>query len=159
MLGDETEESFKWALTQMKNIAEESRINDPYVAVSDYDRAFRNAHDQLYPQTSLQLCRWHVMKNVLYNVRVKWDGVLDGTAVAAGMGGQGSQIRDQQNQDEQNQDEADNAAETQTNGMVNEQDRAARNGGNNSRSLPAPSREQGREEEGYTQDADGLLCA
>ena len=92
------------------------------------------------------------MKNVLYNVRVKWDGVLDGTAVAAGMGGQGSQIREQQNQ------EADNT-ETETNGMVNEQDRAVRNGGNNPRSLPAPSREQGREEEGYTQDTDGLLCA
>ena len=47
LLGDETEASFSWAISQIQKVAADERISPPYVAISDYDRAFRNAFQGL----------------------------------------------------------------------------------------------------------------
>jgi hypothetical protein len=89
LLSDETEESFSWALDRLAHTAQnvwdseaekyvprEHQISFPLTIMSDYDTAFKNAAKRVFPIAQQQLCIWHVMKNVVYNVRRLWDGVL-----------------------------------------------------------------------------------
>ena len=47
--------------------------------MSDFDTAFKNAARTVFPTAQQQLCIWYIMKNVLHNVRKKWNGPLEGT--------------------------------------------------------------------------------
>ena len=81
LLSDEAEESYKWALTQFRKLLDDVGIPGPEVILSDFDVAFKNAAGVVFPAAKQQLCLWHIMKNVLMNIRKKWIGTLDGTRI------------------------------------------------------------------------------
>ena len=57
--------------------------------ISDYDSAFRAARRQVFPEAASQLCLWHVMKIVAYNIKVKYSGSLEGTELGRRMAARG----------------------------------------------------------------------
>ena len=79
LLKDEREHSYQWVLSRLQKTMEEYQVPLPVVIISDFDTALRNALHNVFPQVATQLCLWHVMKNVAFNVKKKWEGTLDGT--------------------------------------------------------------------------------
>ena len=72
----EDEDSFSWALLQLKEMAQYHSIPTPLVIISDYDKAFKNAARKIFETSQQQLCIWHILKNVVHNIKQKWEGVL-----------------------------------------------------------------------------------
>ena len=75
-------------------MAASESIPDPLVLISDYDCAFKRAGQSVYPYTQQQICLWHVMKNVVYNVKKKWNGPLEGSLLGEVGNGTSNSIRD-----------------------------------------------------------------
>ena len=94
LLNGEREANFAWALRNLRALAVEESIPDPYVIMSDYDKAFKNAASSVFPEdvTKQQICRWHVIKNVVHNIKKKWNGQLEGTMIGESGGGPGSRF-------------------------------------------------------------------
>jgi hypothetical protein len=76
----EAEEDFLWSLEQLKTLAQGDDfggpINFPLAIMSDYDNAFKNAARKVFQKAKQQLCVWHIMKNVVHNIKQKWRGPL-----------------------------------------------------------------------------------
>jgi MULE transposase domain len=62
-MADETEESYRWALTQLHGLFSPDRV--PEVMVIDRDLALLNAIGKVFPWCYRQLCIWHIEKNIL----------------------------------------------------------------------------------------------
>ena len=73
-------ESFTWGLKQMKSLLEREKLPDPGVIISDFDTAFKKAA-ALFPGAKQQICLWHIVKNVILNVKKKWNSTLEGTSL------------------------------------------------------------------------------
>jgi hypothetical protein len=78
-LPDETEESYKWALTETKDLYR--RVSEslptltrlrPRVISTDCDQALRNAIIAVFPDTPLLLCLWHANKNIQQHCKHKF---------------------------------------------------------------------------------------
>jgi hypothetical protein len=101
LLGGETQDYFNWALQQLRTFTQQEEIEDPFVIINDYDKAFRNAAMAVYLDTvKLQLCLWHIMKKVAHHVKIKWQGSLEGTVLAESVSGPGSRIRNTEDNEE-----------------------------------------------------------
>ena len=72
----EDEDTFCWTLLQLKELADQYEIPSPLVLISDYDRAFKNAASNVFGSSQQQLCVWHILKNVVHNIKQKWEGAL-----------------------------------------------------------------------------------
>jgi hypothetical protein len=62
-MADETEESYRWALTQLHGLFSPDRV--PRVMVIDRDLALLNAIGEVFPWYHRQLCTCHIEKNIL----------------------------------------------------------------------------------------------
>lgn len=95
LISDEREEAFRWVLQRFLELLDAHDIPHPHVILSDLDRAFKNAALDTFnnDRTKQQICLWHLMKNVVHNVKKKWNGSLDGTIVGEYGGGVGSGIK------------------------------------------------------------------
>lgn len=94
VMSNEKEEWFAWVLDQLLKLAANEAINLPYVILSDFDLAFKNAAGNAFPDTSKhQMCLWHIMKNVAHNVKKKWTGPLEGAVLRESGGGAGSNLK------------------------------------------------------------------
>jgi hypothetical protein len=69
--------TFEWALEHYKDLLQKYNIPSPEVIISDFDTAFKNAADIVFPDVQQQLCLWHILKNVVLNIKKKWNGSLD----------------------------------------------------------------------------------
>ena len=67
-LPDQTEESYKWALSCVKELF--ISLNTPTIIVgpraisTDCDQALRNAISIVFPESLALLCAWHANKNI-----------------------------------------------------------------------------------------------
>ena len=67
-LSDQTEESYKWALSCNKELF--ANLNTPIVIMgpeaiaTDCDQALRNAISKVFPDSPAFLCAWHANKNI-----------------------------------------------------------------------------------------------
>ena len=95
LLKDEREHSYQWVLSRLQKTMEEYQVPLPVVIISDFDTALGNALHNVFPQVATQLCLWHVMKNVAFNVKKKWEGTLDGTLLGQTLGGTGASISEE----------------------------------------------------------------
>ena len=74
-LPDESESSYQWALTQIKELY---TLIQPAVALTpeaistDCDQALRNAISLIFPGTPTLLCLWHANKNVQQHCKGKF---------------------------------------------------------------------------------------
>lgn len=116
-------------------------VYEPYVIITDFDKALKNAITDAFPSiVQQQLCRWHIMKNVAFNVKKKWIGSLDGTVIGASGGGPGSA-------DPREADPADEAEAAEA-GDVDDNKHKSHPG----RCPPGSERH-------YFDNADGIMCA
>lgn len=73
--------AFTWILTQLRKTALLASIGDPKVIITDFDSALKPSLQDVYPNTQQQVCTWHILKNVILNIRKKWVGSLEGCKV------------------------------------------------------------------------------
>jgi hypothetical protein len=91
ILSYEKEEDFTWLLQQLTALLDEYYIAYPFVIMTDIDQALKKAARSVLPDDiKHQVCLWHVLKNVVFNVKNKWDGSLEGTVLGESGGGIGS---------------------------------------------------------------------
>ncbi|KAM4055527.1 MULE transposase [Hirsutella rhossiliensis] len=77
--------AFTWCFEQLREwvtakAEEHGRPRDtfiPYVVITDYDSAARAALAATFPIAQLQVCTWHIMKNVSTYARRHWQGDND----------------------------------------------------------------------------------
>jgi len=98
LVSDETEASYTWVLDQYRELIREYSIPDPFVIITDFDQGLKNAAKNCFPNTQQQICVWHIMKNVVHNIKKKWNGPLEGTRLMEGPENSPPQLS--QNQDE-----------------------------------------------------------
>ena len=72
----EDEDSFFWSLSQLVGLAEQHNIASPLVIMSDFDKAFKNAARRAFETSQQQLCVWHILKNIVHNIKQKWKALL-----------------------------------------------------------------------------------
>jgi len=85
LISDETEASHTWILQQYKDLLRAYDIDDPYIIITDFDRGLKNAAKDVFPITQQQICVWHIMKNVVHNIKKKWRGPLEGSRLIEGL--------------------------------------------------------------------------
>jgi hypothetical protein len=52
------------------------------VLISDFNKAFKRATRAIFSDSvKYQLCQWYIMKNVIFNIKKKWIGSLDGIII------------------------------------------------------------------------------
>lgn len=101
VIDDEKESSFHWVLECLKELAENNNIPPPFVMVTDFDKALKNSTAYVYPRLQQQLRLWHIMKNVAFNVKIKWLGSIEGTKLGATLGGEASRLNPEEDVDQQ----------------------------------------------------------
>ena len=72
----EDEDSFVWSLRCLDEVACNNNVSPPMTIMSDFDKGFKNAAAEVFPDAQQQLCIWHIMKNVFHNITQKWVGPL-----------------------------------------------------------------------------------
>lgn len=77
LVSHEATAAFTWLATHLKLAADEARISMPDVIITDYDLPLKNALREAFPAVQQQPCLWHIMKNVILNIKRKWNGSLD----------------------------------------------------------------------------------
>lgn len=68
----ESEDDFRWHLDCLNTLRTRYSIPSPMVIISDFDRGFKKAALQAYPNVPQQLCIWHIMKNVIHHTNRDW---------------------------------------------------------------------------------------
>ncbi|KAK5804150.1 hypothetical protein PVK06_031799 [Gossypium arboreum] len=67
---NEKEENYNWALTCLKLTLEECMY--PHVIVTNRELALMNACQQVFPDATRLLCRWHITKNIKKHCVLKY---------------------------------------------------------------------------------------
>ncbi|KJZ67914.1 hypothetical protein HIM_12697 [Hirsutella minnesotensis 3608] len=74
--------AFTWCFEQLRDwMTAEARQREladdafiPHVIITDYDAAERAALAATFPEAQLQVCTWHIMKNIATHARKHWQG-------------------------------------------------------------------------------------
>ena len=76
-LPDQTEQSYRWALTQIEELYSLLNIPDlvPGAISTDCDQALRNAIFDVFPNTATLLCLWHANKNIQQHCKHKFSTI------------------------------------------------------------------------------------
>ncbi|KAG7424273.1 PKS-NRPS hybrid synthetase [Fusarium oxysporum f. sp. raphani] len=80
LLNNEQVASFEWFLKQVSRFQRAGIISPPEVVITDKDDQLRNAIRQVFPNTQLQLCVFHINSNVVLYIKKWWkkaNGSLD----------------------------------------------------------------------------------
>lgn len=73
LISNERQEGFDWLLDQVDACRHEIGAAAPEITITDYDAAMKNAVQRVYPLATPQVCIFHVNKNVVLNVKHKWN--------------------------------------------------------------------------------------
>ncbi|KAF7514954.1 hypothetical protein G7054_g14857 [Neopestalotiopsis clavispora] len=69
---DETQASYSLLLSTFTSFDHEINAEQPEVLVTDFDRALTEAANEHLPFTQQQICVFHINKNVIMNIKHKW---------------------------------------------------------------------------------------
>ncbi|KAM4061321.1 MULE transposase [Hirsutella rhossiliensis] len=64
--------TFEWFLKQVSRFLRAGIIRSPEVVITDMDDQLRNAIRQIFPNTQLQLCVFHINSNVVSYIKKWW---------------------------------------------------------------------------------------
>src|ERR1700735_4568710 len=64
-------------LNELLKLAANEAINLPYVILSHFDLAFKNAASNAFSDsmTKHQMCLWHIMKDIAHNKEQSWENL------------------------------------------------------------------------------------
>ena len=74
----EDTEAYTWIAKQLQETATKARVHEPLTIITDFDQALKNALSVIFPHSQQQICTWHILKNVILNIKKKWVGTLEG---------------------------------------------------------------------------------
>ncbi|KAM4067420.1 MULE transposase [Hirsutella rhossiliensis] len=72
LLNNEQFASFEWFLQQLSRFRRAGNISPPEVIITDKDDQLRDAIRQIFPDTQLQLCVFHINSNVVLYIKKWW---------------------------------------------------------------------------------------
>ncbi|KJZ73158.1 hypothetical protein HIM_07355 [Hirsutella minnesotensis 3608] len=72
LLNNEQYASFEWFLKQVSRFLRAGIIRSPEVVITDMDDQLRSAIRQIFPNTQLQLCVFHINSNVVSYIKKWW---------------------------------------------------------------------------------------
>jgi hypothetical protein len=82
LVSKEDETTYSWVLGQLDALRVAREIDPPHAIITDFDKGLKNAVSTTFQEVQQMLCRWHIMKNVVHNIKKKWHGGnLDGQAI------------------------------------------------------------------------------
>ncbi|KAM4067067.1 MULE transposase [Hirsutella rhossiliensis] len=86
LVPSEDTNAFTWCFIQLREwLQSKARLRGeadgnafiPHVIITDYDAAARAALTATFPDSQLQVCTWHIMKNITTNAKKRWLGDYD----------------------------------------------------------------------------------
>ncbi|KAM4056020.1 MULE transposase [Hirsutella rhossiliensis] len=86
LIPSEDTNAFTWCFIQLREwLQSKARLRGeadgnafiPHVIITDYDAAARAALSATFPDSQLQVCTWHIMKNITTNAKKRWLGDYD----------------------------------------------------------------------------------
>lgn len=104
LISDEDPQSFRWVSNQLKKTLRLFNIPEPGIVLTDHDANLKCALDDTFPYVQQQICAWHIVKDVVLQVKRKWSGSSQGRGAAA-------QGDDDDSDDEDNGERADQDAD------------------------------------------------
>ncbi len=72
LVDNERQEGFDWLISSLDEVRNRCEIPKPTVVITDDEKALRNALEATWPSATLQLCIFHVGKNVIANIKRKF---------------------------------------------------------------------------------------
>lgn len=69
--------AFLWILGHLKEAARQALIPPLKVIITDFNAALKKALTDTFPLTQQQICKWHILKNIVLNIAKKWVRSLD----------------------------------------------------------------------------------
>jgi len=73
LIDNERQEGFDWLMDQVNAHRERIGAGKPAITLTDFDKAMKNAVARVYPDADAQICIFHINKNVVLQVKRKWD--------------------------------------------------------------------------------------
>ncbi|KAI9910282.1 hypothetical protein PsorP6_011071 [Peronosclerospora sorghi] len=73
LINTDLEAGFDWLMEQYRENRTRDTEANLLTATNDADTAMRNALRKLFPDAKLQLCKFHLNKNVALDISRKWD--------------------------------------------------------------------------------------
>ncbi|CCE30677.1 uncharacterized protein CPUR_04526 [Claviceps purpurea 20.1] len=77
----EDTDAYMWFLQQLRSSQESAQIRAPEVIVTDFEAALKKSLRHIFPNCQQQICTWHILKNVVLNIKKKWIGSLEGCEI------------------------------------------------------------------------------
>ena len=74
LLDGEDEDEFTWAVEKLEEIRQSYNIQQPFVVLTDMERALKNALGRIWPDAQQQLCLWHICQHVALEAKKRWKG-------------------------------------------------------------------------------------
>jgi hypothetical protein len=158
LLSDEQEASYTWALEQYQEVLREYSIPDPLTLITDFDQGLKNAAKNIFPNTQQQICVWHIMKNVVHNIKKKWIGPLEGSRLVNSLLDEAQDTTKLGNPDQDTDDEIEDQLATE---LLHQIDQVALSGQVHEQQddlidLSVPEDPSNRD---FSTDPDGILSA
>ncbi len=72
LVDNERQDGFDWLINAFNDLRIQCEIPAPGVIITDDEKALRNALTEVFPSADLQLCVFHINKNVVLNIKRKY---------------------------------------------------------------------------------------
>lgn len=157
LISGKKSERHEWVLNVLKEMTDDRGIDRPKVALTDMCVPIKEAFTAVYgEETKQMICLWHVMKNIVHHVKLKWKGGLSGTAV--GEAGNGKGKRTVMSDEEADEEVASRLLERLDNIRVNGKNKVARKIIGKMIDGFEPLDKARTSKRKYKDNADGFLC-
>lgn len=161
LVGGQGSKYHHWVFDQVKDLCAARNIPIPDVLITDFDNGAKKAATKVFGKGTKQfICRWHALKNAVFNIRKKWHGSLEGSVLGESGGGKGSEIRLDEDTEDEPSDRRDSHIAARLLTLEHRQQRYSVNG-SRSNQISRPVDGQSRAAGGRTYDPnpDGILVA
>ena len=74
LLDGEDKDEFTWAVEKLEEIRQSYNIQQPFVVLTNMERALKNALSRIWPDAQQQLCLWHICQHVALEAKKRWKG-------------------------------------------------------------------------------------
>lgn len=74
-------EAYTWFLSALRAAQVKAQISHPSIIITDFESALKTSLRNTFPYTQQQICVWHILKNIVLNIKKKWNGSLEGCEI------------------------------------------------------------------------------
>ena len=107
LIDNERQEGFDWLMDQVNAHRERIGAGKPAITLTDFDKAMKNSVARVYPDADAQICIFHINKNVVLQVKRKWDKKAAAQVNAGYLARQAQQVAQAENDESEGDENAD----------------------------------------------------